>query len=383
MPTFSYKGYDFEVDHTPTEQEFAQMSQYVDTLPAKGGLVPQVQGSPEVQGTPMSGALETITSMVSGLPQAVHQMGTRAALAASNITDPAQKEQILQEATPQLLKDITYEPKTETGKRYAETAGEVWNTIARSPFAALEAVVQGRGQTGARDIVSEKTPSRFTDVGALAVDVGGLMSPFATKRAKPTKSLDQRVKEAEGTREHPVNPPDETGYTPPQSLDESTPIYGPITREDIVGRPEPEMPLPTMPDEVLPLSERPAPQGLPIGQIEAGGPVPDMRPLPSLENVGRMGLLDFADDVPTKTPDTQRLATRHDFPTVDFPLRQEVLQTPEIRQAIDAFRSQADELRLTSQNAINKDVRNRAAIKLADLEKEFAAGMRQLGIDTI
>jgi hypothetical protein len=382
MPTFSYKGYDFEVDHTPTEQEFAQMSQYVDTLPAKGGLVPQVQGSPEVQGTPMSGALETITSMVSGLPQAVHQMGTRAALAASNITDPAQKEQILQEATPQLLKDITYEPKTETGKRYAETAGEVWNTIARSPFAALEAVVQGRGQTGARDIVSEKTPSRFTDVGALAVDVGGLMSPFATKRAKPTKSLDQRVKEAEGTREHPVNPPDETGYTPPQSLDESTPIYGPITREDIVGRPEPEMPLPTMPDEVLPLSERPAPQGLPIGQIEAGGPVPDMRPLPSLENVGRMGLLDFADDVPTKTPDTQRLATRHDFPTVDFPLRQEVLQTPEIRQAIDAFRSQADELRLTSQNAINKDVRNRAAIKLADLEKEFAAGMRQLGIDT-
>jgi hypothetical protein len=172
MPTFSYKGYDFEVDHTPTEQEFAQMSQYVDTLPAKGGLVPQVQGSPEVQGTPMSGALETITSMVSGLPQAVHQMGTRAALAASNITDPAQKEQILQEATPQLLKDITYEPKTETGKRYAETAGEVWNTIARSPFAALEAVVQGRGQTGARDIVSEKTPSRFTDVGALAVDVG-------------------------------------------------------------------------------------------------------------------------------------------------------------------------------------------------------------------
>lgn len=36
MPTFSYKGYDFEVDHTPTEEEFQQMSAHVDTLPPKG-----------------------------------------------------------------------------------------------------------------------------------------------------------------------------------------------------------------------------------------------------------------------------------------------------------------------------------------------------------
>lgn len=35
MPSYSYKGYDFEVDHTPTEQEFAQMSAYVDSLPPK------------------------------------------------------------------------------------------------------------------------------------------------------------------------------------------------------------------------------------------------------------------------------------------------------------------------------------------------------------
>lgn len=35
MPTFSYKGYDFEVDHTPTEAEFSQMSAYVDSLPPK------------------------------------------------------------------------------------------------------------------------------------------------------------------------------------------------------------------------------------------------------------------------------------------------------------------------------------------------------------
>lgn len=35
MPTYSYKGYDFEVQHSPTAEEFAQMSAYVDTLPPK------------------------------------------------------------------------------------------------------------------------------------------------------------------------------------------------------------------------------------------------------------------------------------------------------------------------------------------------------------
>lgn len=35
MPTFSYKGYDFDVDHTPSAEEFTQMSAYVDSLPPK------------------------------------------------------------------------------------------------------------------------------------------------------------------------------------------------------------------------------------------------------------------------------------------------------------------------------------------------------------
>lgn len=36
MPTISYKGYDFDVDHQPTQEEFAQMQAQVDKLPAKG-----------------------------------------------------------------------------------------------------------------------------------------------------------------------------------------------------------------------------------------------------------------------------------------------------------------------------------------------------------
>jgi len=35
MPTFSYKGYDFDVAHQPSAEEFTQMSSYVDTLPPK------------------------------------------------------------------------------------------------------------------------------------------------------------------------------------------------------------------------------------------------------------------------------------------------------------------------------------------------------------
>ena len=35
MPTYSYKGYDFDVDHAPTAEEFTKMSAYVDTLPEK------------------------------------------------------------------------------------------------------------------------------------------------------------------------------------------------------------------------------------------------------------------------------------------------------------------------------------------------------------
>lgn len=84
----------------------------------------------------------------------------------------------------------------------------------------------------------------------------------------------------------------------------------------------------------------------------------------------------------SSVPDTERLATRHDVPTIDFPLRQEVLQQPEISSAINAFRTEAQRLETISKNAINPKVAAKAADDLAKLQSEFAAGMRQLGIDT-
>jgi hypothetical protein len=41
-------------------------------------------------------------------------------------------------------------------------------------------------------------------------------------------------------------------------------------------------------------------------------------------------------------PDTQRMATNHEMQTMDFPLRQEVLQQPEIASAVNNFVAESD-----------------------------------------
>lgn len=72
MPTFSYKGYDFEVDHTPSEEEFGQMSAYVDTLPPK-------------QETPK----KREASWMESLAQGAGQVGNTADLALSTLAGGA------------------------------------------------------------------------------------------------------------------------------------------------------------------------------------------------------------------------------------------------------------------------------------------------------
>ncbi len=81
-------------------------------------------------------------------------------------------------------------------------------------------------------------------------------------------------------------------------------------------------------------------------------------------------------------PDTQRMATSHDIPTMDFPLRQEVLQQPEIASAVSQFVSESERLQNIVRNAINPRVRDKAAADLAAIQQEFGAGMKQLGIDS-
>lgn len=114
---------------------------------------------------------------------------------------------------------------------------------------------------------------------------------------------------------------------------------------------------------------------------------PSEYPSPSAQSgkVPYTGLLSLAEDGPmalpnSGVPETQRLATTHDYPTIDFPLRQEVLQQPEIVSAINDFRNKAAQLEKVANNAINPTVKAKAKLELMKLQQEFADGMRQMGI---
>ena len=76
MPTYSYKGYDFEVNHIPTEAEFQQMSAYVDSLPPKESLVDKIPGiGPKLPEQPepslIDQAMRFYTLLVTNPPPAI------------------------------------------------------------------------------------------------------------------------------------------------------------------------------------------------------------------------------------------------------------------------------------------------------------------------
>jgi hypothetical protein len=167
------------------------------------------------------------------------------------------------------------------------------------------------------------------------------------------------------------------GWQPPlPMLPEAPPLVPGSWRGALVPE-QPNAPLPALPQQLLPLSEQYSGTGMPIGLIEGGGPATANTPLPKLPPQTR-GLLDIG-ETPSAVPDTRRLATRHDVPTMEFPLRQEVLQQPEIRGAIEAFTKEAERLRGLTQSA-GGFWKERYAAELTKLEDEFAAGMKQLGI---
>lgn len=128
-----------------------------------------------------------------------------------------------------------------------------------------------------------------------------------------------------------------------------------------------------IPDQLLPLSEQ-YPQGIPIGAAEGRMPVAETT-LPILPPQGR-GLLSLEEPtgrVTGKQPQSGLL---------DFPLRQEVLQ--KLEPQITAFREEAARLEAIANNKypITGKPQAEARLQLEQLQQEFAAGMRQLGIDT-
>lgn len=76
----------------------------------------------------------------------------------------------------------------------------------------------------------------------------------------------------------------------------------------------------------------------------------------------------------------ESLATRHDFPTDDFMLRQEVLEQPEIAQAIEAFRGQDIALQNVIDTAKSNKTKEQARAAQAAAREEFQRGMELMGI---
>jgi len=122
MPTFSYKGYDFEVAHQPTADEFAQMSAYVDTLPPKEAkakvnpteFVNELRQQGQEWGKGLQAGAETAASLLSGVGA---MAGGPIASGLSQLTStPFNVEHG--------ISSLTYEPRTELGKELAGKAGE-------------------------------------------------------------------------------------------------------------------------------------------------------------------------------------------------------------------------------------------------------------------
>lgn len=96
------------------------------------------------------------------------------------------------------------------------------------------------------------------------------------------------------------------------------------------------------------------------------------------------GLLSLADEGDlasrAQTPDTKHMATTHDWPTIDFPLRQEVLQQPAVAGNIADAAIEAARLKKIVDNAISPSVRAKAAKDLEALQKKFGDEMWKYGI---
>lgn len=164
MPTFSYKGYDFEVDHTPTEQEFAQMSAYVDTLPAKKPAFAEIPAGPEAsmesptspdewrKNVPMEQkllglgetGLNLLTGAVGGMVGPLRGVGS--ALVHGLPPEEAAK------VAGQTMEEMTFQPRTDYGQEQAARVGEVVNKylIPVAPLARMPAMSLKEASVAAR-----------------------------------------------------------------------------------------------------------------------------------------------------------------------------------------------------------------------------------------
>lgn len=130
-------------------------------------------------------------------------------------------------------------------------------------------------------------------------------------------------------------------------------------------------PLPAIAEELLPEAQW-YPQGIPLGAANGAVP-PASTPLPKL----------YPDPRPTMEllePQAVAQALRQpEGNVINFPLKTEVLQQPEMVQAIDAFRFQAQQLKEAIAAETNGFKRSQLEATLRGVENRFAKGAHLLG----
>lgn len=196
-----------------------------------------------------------------------------------------------------------------------------------------------------------------------------LVARLMYKASKAMKGSEHSaVPQATTTRLIPIN---QTVYDARNLPKLDAPVIPGSWREGLQPKPKHEM-LPVLSEDLFPMVDRYIGTNIPIGRVEGGMLTPKETPLPIIPREGR-GLLSLADEQPVASNTTDR-------PAMNFELRQEVLNRPEVAKATQAFISEAERLR-----SLIKDSsgfwKARYKDELTALENEFAAGMRQLGID--
>lgn len=130
-----------------------------------------------------------------------------------------------------------------------------------------------------------------------------------------------------------------------------------------------------IPDQLLPLSEQ-YPQGIPIGMAEGRMPVAET-PLPKLPPQER-GLLSLEDPATVRVSG-KRTGLLDSGNEMDFPLKLEVANRPEIIKATHAFIDEAAAIKDAIALETNGFKKAQLEAKLRGVENRFMAGWKELG----
>ena len=166
MATYSYKGYDFDVDHEPTAQEFQQMSAYVDTLPPKEA--PKASQAKQELESAFKGAREgskaaeeTFSNLLSGAGAMVAApvVGGIQTLRSKMAGVPTSFEKEYADA----LERMTTQPESEAGKESVQRIGEAINryVLPVAPMFGIGEVGKVKapaGKTIPKEILAKEIP---------------------------------------------------------------------------------------------------------------------------------------------------------------------------------------------------------------------------------